>query len=131
MLLIFSGCFLRSLVQRERRSLRIHQLRDTAATGHVHWTVHDFGAILCRPAERSIEIGRIWKPLTRRSTATDIDNTGILVQSGFADQIEGHVEMRSIPTHFGRRLVFVNPIPVCLVRHVYVSEMLYNYTRIP
>src|SRR5215510_3437450 len=55
-------------MQRERRSLRIHQLRDTAATGHVHWTVHDFGAILCRPAERSVEIGclRVIKPHWRR-----------------------------------------------------------------
>src|ERR1051326_6337772 len=63
-----SGCFLGSLVQRERRSLRIHQLYDTAATRHVHWTAHDFGAILCRPAKRSIEIGcfRVIKPLWRR-----------------------------------------------------------------
>src|SRR5438132_14353348 len=66
--LIFSGCFLRSLVQRERRSLRIHQLHDTAATRHVHWTVHNFGAILCRPAERSVEIGcfRVIQPRWRR-----------------------------------------------------------------
>jgi len=40
MLLNLSGCFLGSLVQRERRSLRVHQLRDTAPTGHVHWAVH-------------------------------------------------------------------------------------------
>ena len=31
----------RSLVQRERRALRIRELRDTAAAGHVHRAVHD------------------------------------------------------------------------------------------
>src|SRR5262245_53112408 len=53
---LFSGCFLWSLVQCERRALRIHQLRDAAAARHLHWAAHDLRAILGGTGECRVEI---------------------------------------------------------------------------
>src|SRR5262245_2115945 len=49
--------FSRGLMQRERSALRIFQLSNTAAAGHVHWPVHHGGAALLRTLQCGIKVG--------------------------------------------------------------------------
>src|SRR5262249_16966263 len=91
---IDSVCLLgRRLMERKCCFLRVHQLSDPAAAGHLHRAVHDGGALLRRASDCGVKVGclDIVKPHGRHWCAFGYSHhSAQLLSAKFEDAIRSH-----------------------------------------